>query len=61
GLGVAILPAPLVEDEVRAGRLRALFRETDSAVAYHVLTRPGVISASRESFVRWLQRQAPAE
>jgi len=58
GLGVAILPAPLVEDEVRAGRLRALFRETDSKVAYHVLTRPGVISAPRESFVRWLQRQA---
>ncbi|WP_084860689.1 LysR family transcriptional regulator [Salibaculum halophilum] len=60
GLGVAILPAPLVEDEVRAGRLRALFRETDSEVAYHVLTRPGIISAPRESFVRWITRQARA-
>ncbi|MDR9427914.1 MAG: LysR family transcriptional regulator [Salibaculum sp.] len=60
GLGVAILPAPLVEDEIRAGRLRALFRETDSAVAYHVLTRPGVVSAARDAFVHWLQRQARA-
>ena len=58
GLGVAILPAPLVEDEVRAGRLRALFRETDSAVAYHILTRPGIISTPRDAFVRWIRRQA---
>jgi LysR family glycine cleavage system transcriptional activator len=57
GLGVAILPAPLVEDEIESGRLVALFREKDSAIAYHVLTRPGTVSAQRDAFVRWLKKQ----
>jgi len=58
GLGVAILPEPLVEDELKAGRLIAIVRETDSPLAYHVLTRPSQVSVNRDAFVKWLFRQA---
>lgn len=60
GAGVTILPAPLVEDAIRNGRLRLLCRNTPSDVAYHILTRPGVVSAKRDAFIRWLRRQAKA-
>lgn len=60
GVGVTILPEPLVEDEIAAGRLRLLCRDVQSDVAYHVLTRPGVVSAPRDTFIRWLKKQVKA-
>lgn len=58
GLGIAILPAPLVDGDIAAGQLIELCREADSPVAYHVLTRPGHVSARRDAFVKWLNREA---
>lgn len=58
GLGIVIQPEPLLMADIEAGRLTLLCRQDDSAAAYHVLTRPGVISTRRDAFVKWLLRQA---
>lgn len=60
GLGIAILPLPIVADEVQAGNLVVLCEQEDSDVAYHVLTRPGTILPNRDLFVRWLRAEAAA-
>ena len=57
GLGVAILPLPLVADEIAAGRLIALVQESGSPVSYHVVTPPGSHLPQREAFLKWLRKQ----
>lgn len=58
GLGVTILPDPLIAGEIASGRVVELCRETESPVAYHILTRPGVIAPRRDIFVKWLRKEA---
>jgi len=60
GLGVAIMPEPLVADDIARGQLLALCRDGNSKVAYHILTRPGTVSARRDAFVTWLTAEAAA-
>jgi LysR family glycine cleavage system transcriptional activator len=54
GLGVAVLPWPLVADDVLNGRLVAPlgFRRAESAFA--ILTSPGVESRALDQFTAWL-------
>ncbi|ROU03187.1 LysR family transcriptional regulator [Histidinibacterium lentulum] len=58
GLGIALLPLPIVETEIAEGRLLALCTERDSAVAYHIVTRPGQKTPLRDTFLRWLRAEA---
>jgi len=58
GLGVTILPAPVAAGHIASGALVKLCEETDSAVAYHLLTRPEVVSPARDVFVKWLKAQS---
>ena len=60
GLGITIHPEPLLASDVASGRLKVLFRQDRSDESYHVLTRPEVISGSRDRFVRWLLAEAKA-
>jgi LysR family glycine cleavage system transcriptional activator len=60
GLGIAIMPEPVAADDIAAGRLVLLCREEKSDIAYHVLTRPEIVSARRDAFVRWLVKEAGA-
>ena len=57
GIGIGILPAPSVADDIATGRLIELCREEDSALAYHLLTRPGQVSAKRDTFLRWIRSE----
>ncbi len=58
GNGITVLPAPILAPEINTGRLVALCVEENSALGYHVLTRPEVVSPSRDVFVKWLMREA---
>ncbi|MFK7751606.1 MAG: LysR family transcriptional regulator [Sedimentitalea sp.] len=58
GQGVAVTVRHFVEPDLAAGRLRVLFTE-DTGAGYHIVTRPGVLRAPVQAFVRWLRRQAP--
>ena len=58
GLGVTILTAPIAAPEIAAGNYVALCTEENSAEAYHILTRPEVISSQRDTFVKWLKSEA---
>ena len=60
GLGISIQPEPLLAPDVKAGRLVVLFEQDQSDESYHILTRPEVISAPRDAFVRWLRAEAKA-
>ncbi len=57
GLGVTIIPAPVAAGHISSGALVKLCEEHDSAVAYHLLTRPEVVSQPRDIFVKWLKSQ----
>lgn len=58
GLGVTVIPAPIAESFIKSGEFVLLCAEEDSDLAYHVLTRPEVISPQRSVFVKWLHREA---
>jgi len=58
GLGVTVLPAPIAAPDIASGVFVKLCSEQSSAIAYHILTRPEVISAARDVFVRWLKSEA---
>lgn len=58
GHGVSIMPHAVVERDIAAGRLVALFRDTSDSIAYHILTRPDRVSPQVRTFVRWLKDQA---
>lgn len=58
GLGVTVIPAPIADPHIKSGKLVALCSEENSPAAYHVLTRPEVISPQRDIFVKWLKSEA---
>jgi LysR family glycine cleavage system transcriptional activator len=58
GLGVAVIPEPIADPHVKSGKLVVLCVEENSPAAYHVLTRPEIISPSRDVFVKWLKNEA---
>lgn len=60
GLGVTVLTAPIAAPHIASGFFVALCTEQNSVAAYHVLTRPEVISPQRDIFVKWLKSEAKA-
>jgi LysR family glycine cleavage system transcriptional activator len=58
GLGISVIPAPIAEPHIAEGTFVALCYEENSAAAYHVLTRPEIVSPQRDVFVRWLKAEA---
>jgi LysR family transcriptional regulator, glycine cleavage system transcriptional activator len=60
GLGVALLPRLLIEDELSSGRLSALFdRPVRSASAYYVVVPEAKISSPlTAAFTQWIIREA---
>jgi len=54
GLGVAVMPWPLVADYVRAGRLVAPFGFRKAESAFALLAAPGVSSRALDQFRTWL-------
>ncbi|SNR63491.1 LysR family transcriptional regulator [Puniceibacterium sediminis] len=56
GQGVAISTRISVEEDLRSGRLRLLFEESDEN-GYHIVTAPGVMRPPLRDFVTWLRRQ----
>lgn len=60
GLGITVLPAPIAAPDIASGAFVTLCAEQDSALAYHILTRPGVVTPARDIFVRWLLAEAKA-
>lgn len=57
GLGVTVLPAPIAAPDIASGAFKLLCAEQDSAIAYHILTRPEVIAPARDVFVKWLKSE----
>ncbi|WP_372835795.1 LysR family transcriptional regulator [Puniceibacterium confluentis] len=57
GQGIAISTRVSVEEDLRAGRLRLLFEETEEN-GYHIVTAPGVMRPPLRDFVTWLRREA---
>lgn len=60
GQGVISTAMSSVEADVKAGRLRLLFRD-EGATGYHIVTRPGVLRPNAKAFVTWLRRQKRAD
>ena len=58
GLGITVLPAPIAKPFIVSGAFVLLCEEENSNLAYHVLTRPEVISPNRDVFVKWLKSEA---
>lgn len=58
GLGITIQPAPIAAPHIASGAFVKLCAEEDSDIAYHILTRPEVISPARDVFVKWLKSEA---
>lgn len=56
GQGIVSTAMSSVEADVRAGRLRVLFRD-EGDTGYHIVTRPGVMRPAAKAFVNWLRRQ----
>lgn len=54
GLGVAVMPWPLVADYVRSGRLVAPFGFRKAESAFALLAAPGASSRALDQFRKWL-------
>jgi len=57
GQGIAVIPRAFVEADLKAGRLRIVYRDTERE-GYHLVTRPGVQRPAARIFARWALRQA---
>ncbi|WGW03866.1 LysR family transcriptional regulator [Tropicibacter oceani] len=57
GQGIAIATRIAVAEDLRAGRLLALFEDAGDA-GYHIVTAPGVTRPALRDFIRWLRREA---
>lgn len=57
GLGVTVMPAPIAGPDIAAGVFQLLCAEDNSAIAYHILTRPDVMNLARDTFVKWLKSE----
>ncbi|MDE4132564.1 LysR family transcriptional regulator [Phaeobacter sp. QD34_3] len=55
GQGIAVSVQAFVAEDLRAGRLEALFTEEDSR-GYHIATVPGVLRPQARKFISWLRR-----
>lgn len=62
GVGISVASSGVVERDVRAGRLVALYEEPPSEdgarTGYWIVTRPGVLRPPLKAFVAWLRRHA---
>jgi LysR family glycine cleavage system transcriptional activator len=58
GDGLTYTPLPFVEDDIRAGRLRAVATPDRDLGRFQIVTRPGVQRPPVKAFVRWLRRQS---
>ena len=58
GLGITVLPEPILKDDLERGQLVELCREVDPALAYHLVTRPAARSPALTIFIRWLKGEA---
>ena len=58
GLGVTVMPAPIASPHIASGVFVQICAEQNSEIAYHILTRPDLISKPRDTFVRWLRSEA---
>ncbi|MEQ9674896.1 MAG: LysR family transcriptional regulator [Roseovarius indicus] len=56
GQGVISTAMSSVEADVKAGRLRVLFRDAGET-GYHIVTRPGILRPPAKAFLQWLRRQ----
>lgn len=56
GQGIAVMAGSSVAEDVRAGRLRVLFRDKGDT-GYFIVTRPGVLRPQARAFIRWLRGQ----
>jgi len=62
GEGIGFTARSLVEADLGAGRLVALFDTSDSAnVGYHLVRRPGRMRPSAAAFADWLRREAQTD
>jgi len=64
GQGIALASRVLVEEDLRAGRLVALFGDDGYGglrAGYYLVHRPGPMRAAAKQFVRWLKQAAKAE
>lgn len=58
GDGVSLASRVVVEREIEAGRVIALFEDVEPGVGYYIVTRPGVMRQPLKTFVSWLRRYA---
>ena len=58
GLGITVLPEPVLSDDIASGALVALCRESDSTLSYHLVTRPAGRSPGLTQLIRWLKAEA---
>lgn len=56
GAGVSVQPRAVVEGDLAEGRLVVLAEQSDSPLAYHLLTLPGPLPGRVATFVKWLRR-----
>jgi len=55
---VGILPRVIAATPIARGEVEVVYEESDSDLAYHILTRPGPRSRPLTALIRWLKRQA---
>lgn len=58
GDGVSLASRVVVERELAAGRVVALFEDVEPDLGYYIVTRPGVMRRPLKAFVSWLRRQS---
>jgi DNA-binding transcriptional LysR family regulator len=58
GLGVAVMPAPVVREDIANGTLVKLYEEADTAWAYHLVTHPERQPPGLKPLKAWLMAQA---
>lgn len=58
GEGVAVLSRSLIRKDLEAGTLKVLFDESNQALGYYIVNRPGVQRKSLTLFADWLKKQA---
>jgi DNA-binding transcriptional LysR family regulator len=58
GMGAAIVPSYLIEQELTSGSLQVLGRPKAKGQSYYVATRSGEINLMAEAFKTWIRREA---
>ena len=58
GLGITVLPEPLLRPEIEGGRLAVICRQSDSELNYHMLHRPEAMTPALRTLMRWLRAAA---